>query len=172
MIRSTRKVAVLVMAVAAFAMAGCASHGAKTGAETQPVAQDSGINTNANAGQSGVDANALQQAAEQSHSIYFALDSSDIDAQYQAVVSNWAKYLLAVPGAQVQVQGNTDERGTRAYNQALGERRATAVQAALEAQGVPAAQVSTTSFGKERPVCAQHAESCWSQNRRADLIRQ
>lgn len=174
MISSSRKVAVLATAFAAFAIAGCASHGTKSGAETAPVPaqQDTGINTNATAGQTGADAQALQQAAEEHHSIYFAFDKSDIEPQYQSVVNNWAKYLLAVPGTQVQIQGNTDERGTRAYNQALGERRAAAVQSALEAQGVPAAQLSTTSFGKERPVCTEHAESCWSQNRRADLIRQ
>ncbi|MDN5874000.1 MAG: OmpA family protein, partial [Sinobacteraceae bacterium] len=61
--------------------------------------------------------------------------------------------------------------GTRAYNQVLGESRAEAVEAALEAEGVPASQLSTTSFGKERPVCTEHAESCWQLNRRADLVR-
>nr|MBI3611716.1 OmpA family protein [Nitrospirota bacterium] len=69
----------------------------------------------------------------------------------------------------VAIEGHCDERGTSAYNLALGERRAKAAKQYLESQGVLAAQIQTTSFGKERPVCTDHSKACWQKNRRAHV---
>lgn len=177
--KTSQKIIMAGVFAAAFALAGCASHGAKE--SSQPPAyssgENSGINTTGSGTQQSGQAQSLSKAEQlkkqalDQHSIYFALDESTINPKYQVVVDNWAMYLLSDPAVKVQIQGNTDERGTRAYNQALGERRAEAVQSALEAEGVPASQLSSTSFGKERPVCSAHAESCWQLNRRADLVR-
>ncbi|MBM4134268.1 MAG: peptidoglycan-associated lipoprotein [Nitrospira sp.] len=69
----------------------------------------------------------------------------------------------------VAIEGHCDERGTSAYNLALGERRAKAAKQYLESQGALAAQIQTTSFGKERPVCTDHNKACWQKNRRAHV---
>ena len=68
------------------------------------------------------------------------------------------------------LQGHTDERGSRAYNQALGERRGNGVNSALQANGGSASQLTVVSYGEERPVCTESNESCWSQNRRAVTV--
>jgi peptidoglycan-associated lipoprotein len=106
------------------------------------------------------------------HSVYFDFDKSEIKPEGQAVISSWAQYLSANPTVKVRLEGNTDERGTREYNIGLGERRANAVGAALQSQGVSASQLSTVSYGKERPVALGHDESAWSQNRRTDIVAQ
>jgi peptidoglycan-associated lipoprotein len=106
------------------------------------------------------------------HSVYFDFDKSEIKPEGQDVVSNWSTYLSSHPTVKVRVEGNCDERGSREYNVGLGERRANAVAQALESNGVSQSQVTVISYGKERPVCTQHDESCWSQNRRADIVQQ
>jgi peptidoglycan-associated lipoprotein len=106
------------------------------------------------------------------HSVYFDFDKSEIKPEGTGVVSNWAAYLSANPTAKVRVEGNCDERGTREYNIGLGERRANAAVQALEAKGVSGSQLTTISYGKERPVALGHDESSWSQNRRADFVQQ
>jgi peptidoglycan-associated lipoprotein len=72
--------------------------------------------------------------------------------------------------AQVRLEGNTDERGTREYNLGLGERRANAVGSALEAAGGSASQVTVISYGKEKPTCREHNEECWAKNRRVEIV--
>lgn len=175
----SRNILMGAVILVAFTMAGCASHGTKEASTPaySSSSEGSGINTTGSGNQQAGQAQALSKAEQlkkkalNQHSIYFQFDQSTIQPKYQVVVDNWSKYLLADPAVKIQIQGNTDERGTRAYNQVLGESRAEAVEAALEAEGVPASQLSTTSFGKERPVCTEHAESCWQLNRRADLVR-
>jgi peptidoglycan-associated lipoprotein len=103
--------------------------------------------------------------------IHFAFDSSDIDGEGQAVVEGWAAYLSANPGAKVRLEGHCDERGTREYNVALGERRGNAVLQALASRGVAERQVSVASFGEERPVANGHDEASWAQNRRVELTQ-
>ncbi len=106
------------------------------------------------------------------HSVYFDLDKSDLKPEAADTISLWAKYLSQNGASKARIEGNCDERGSREYNVGLGERRANAIAQALEAQGVSPSQVSTVSYGKEKPVCSEHKESCWSQNRRGDLVTQ
>lgn len=106
------------------------------------------------------------------HSVYFDLDKSDLKPESADTISLWAKYLTQNSASKARIEGNCDERGSREYNVGLGERRANAVAQALEAQGVSPSQVSTVSYGKEKPVCSEHKEACWSQNRRGDLVTQ
>lgn len=175
MLKTSNRAFFLALAVAAAALAGCSDSGTKQSASSMPASDTgSGISTNgtgngavgngAALGANGVD---LSQ-----HSIYFDLDKSEIKPQYQSVIDNWSKYLLANPTAKVQLQGNTDERGSREYNVALGERRADSVSQAMKAEGVAGSQISVISYGEERPVCTQNDESCWQQNRRTDIVQQ
>ncbi|MDX8377045.1 MAG: peptidoglycan-associated lipoprotein Pal [Mariprofundales bacterium] len=111
------------------------------------------------------------QIQEPAHSIYFDFDQSNIKSDADTTLSANAAWLSA-KGSNAVVEGNCDERGTREYNLALGQRRADAVRSALAANGVNSARIEAVSFGEERSVCQNNAESCWSQNRRADIKAQ
>ncbi len=102
--------------------------------------------------------------------IYFDLDQSAIKPEFTAQIACHAEYLKQFPNARVSLEGNTDERGSREYNLGLGERRGNAVQSALSAAGASSAQTNVVSYGEERPVCRQHDESCWSKNRRVEIV--
>ena len=101
--------------------------------------------------------------------VYFAFDSSDISSQAAGVLNQHANLLRTNPAASVLVAGHTDERGSREYNMALGERRAQAVSAYLAAQGVSASNINVISYGEERPAVAGTTEAAYAQNRRAEL---
>jgi len=102
--------------------------------------------------------------------IYFDFDKSDIQSQFDNIVACHAKYLRDRPMARMTIEGNTDERGTREYNIALGARRAQAVRDYLVSRGIQAQRMRTISYGKERPVAVCNDISCWSQNRRAVTV--
>ena len=98
--------------------------------------------------------------------VHFAFDQYSVEENDKAILSRQAAWLAKYPSVRVTVEGHCDERGTREYNLALGARRANAVKEFLVSQGVSTARVETVSYGKERPVCTQSDESCWTQNRR------
>ena len=102
--------------------------------------------------------------------IYFDLDKTEIHSEFQAQIACHAEYLREFPGAKVTLEGNADERGTRDYNQGLGERRGNAVQSALGAAGASTSQLNVVSYGEERPVCREHNEGCWQKNRRVEIV--
>ncbi len=108
----------------------------------------------------------------QQDAVYFAFDSAALNMQAQATLDGWAAYLKDHPNVRVRVEGNCDERGTREYNMALGQRRADSVKNYLVQHGVTADRITTVSYGEERPVCTEHNEACWAQNRRADIRTQ
>jgi peptidoglycan-associated lipoprotein len=98
--------------------------------------------------------------------VFFDYDKYEIKPQARATVEKWAAYVKQFPAISVTIEGHCDERGTREYNLALGERRANAVKNALVQQGIPASRVATISYGKERPAALGSNEAAWSQNRR------
>ncbi|PWK88651.1 peptidoglycan-associated lipoprotein Pal [Fulvimonas soli] len=102
--------------------------------------------------------------------VYFDFDKDEIKPEFQQIMACHAKYLQDRPMAQIRLEGNTDERGTREYNLGLGERRGNAVSSALQANGGSASQLNVVSYGKEKPVCREHNEDCWSKNRRVEII--
>lgn len=108
-------------------------------------------------------------ASEAQRVVYFDFDSSDIRADSRPVIEAHAQYLAQNPGAAVVLEGHTDERGSREYNIALGERRSTAVRRVMETLGVKPQQMRNVSYGKERPAVAGHDEAAYSQNRRVEI---
>jgi peptidoglycan-associated lipoprotein len=98
--------------------------------------------------------------------VFFAYDSAEISSEAQQVLRRQADWLRRYPNVTVTIEGHTDERGTREYNLALGERRAQAVKNVLAASGIPASRISTISYGKERPEIPHSDESSYAQNRR------
>ena len=102
--------------------------------------------------------------------VYFDYNSSEIPQEYLAVVSANAAYLVKYPTARLRLEGNTDERGSREYNIGLGERRAQTVRRAMLAKGVAEGQMTTVSYGEERPAVPGHDEAAYAQNRRVELV--
>ncbi|HET7086918.1 MAG TPA: peptidoglycan-associated lipoprotein Pal [Rhizomicrobium sp.] len=98
--------------------------------------------------------------------VHFAFDQYNVEDNDKAILGRQAAWLAKYPSVRVTIEGHCDERGTREYNLALGARRANAVKEYLVSQGVSTARLETVSYGKERPVCTQSDESCWTQNRR------
>lgn len=103
-------------------------------------------------------------------SIYFDFDEYAIKDQYRPIIEAHAKYLQANRSARATLQGHTDERGTREYNIALGQRRADAVKKLMVLLGAQEIQIETVSFGKEKPRREGHDEASWTENRRVDIV--
>lgn len=103
-------------------------------------------------------------------SLYFEYDSFEVKAEYRALLEAHAAYLLARKDARAILQGNTDERGSREYNLALGQKRAEAVRRALAVLGVSEAQIEAVSFGEEKPRMEGDSEAAHAENRRVDLL--
>jgi peptidoglycan-associated lipoprotein len=103
------------------------------------------------------------------NSIFFDYDSFEIRQEFRAVVEAHAKYLQSNRGKKILISGNTDERGSREYNLALGQKRSEAVRRALTALGVPETQMEAVSYGEEKPRATGSDESGWAENRRADI---
>ena len=97
--------------------------------------------------------------------VFFEFDRSDITPEAQQILQRQASWLQHYPNVSVTIEGHCDERGTREYNLALGERRAAAVKNVLVAAGIPASRISTISYGKERPIVLGSNEEAWAQNR-------
>jgi peptidoglycan-associated lipoprotein len=102
--------------------------------------------------------------------IYFDTDRYNVDSADAAALQTQAQWLMRYPGKRATIEGHCDERGTRDYNLALGERRANAAKNYLVSLGVNASRLTTVSYGKERPVALGSDESSWAQNRRAVTV--
>lgn len=105
-----------------------------------------------------------------SDTIRFALDQYDIDSEARATLDSQAAWLTRYPAVPVTIEGHCDERGTREYNLALGDRRANATKNYLAARGISPTRITTISYGKERPIALGSDEASWAQNRRAVTI--
>ena len=103
-------------------------------------------------------------------SIYFEFDSFVVEDKYKAQIDAHAKYLSGNRSAKVTLQGHTDERGSREYNIALGQKRAEAVKRAMTLMGVQEVLIETVSYGKEKPKREGHDEAAWAENRRVDIV--
>ena len=102
--------------------------------------------------------------------VYFDFDSSNVHDSDRAIIQAHADYLAQHPNIKVTLEGNTDERGSREYNIGLGERRAKAVAEMMKLMGVSADQISTVSYGEERPAALGHDEAAWHLNRRVEIV--
>jgi peptidoglycan-associated lipoprotein len=101
---------------------------------------------------------------------FFDLDKSDIRPDARDALTKDAEFLRSYPDIRISIEGHCDERGSTEYNLGLGERRADAAKNYLVSLGIAANRIDTVSWGKERPFCTEHDESCWQQNRRAHLV--
>ncbi|WP_225899586.1 peptidoglycan-associated lipoprotein Pal [Croceicoccus gelatinilyticus] len=109
-------------------------------------------------------------ATVSSDRVYFDTDRYNIDSADMATLQSQAQWLMQYPNVRVTIEGHADERGTRDYNLALGERRANSAKNYLVSLGIPSTRITTVSYGKERPVAMGSNESAWAQNRRAVTV--
>jgi peptidoglycan-associated lipoprotein len=144
-------------------LAACASDNTDKGG----AAGAAGANAPTTAGPAPGSREEFQQIGDR---VFFDFDKSDIKAEGRTTLQRQADWLKKYPNVTVTVEGHCDERGTREYNLALGERRATAVKKMLVALGVAANRVSTISYGKERPAVVGSNEAAWAQNRRGVTV--
>jgi len=142
---------------------GSASGQTSNGASTSPFGEGGGIGVfEDDAGRSG---SLLDELI-----VYFEFDRSEVPSQYNDMLAAHARYLASNPSAQVRLEGHADERGSREYNIGLGERRAQAVRRLLMLQGASAEQLSTVSYGEERPAALGSDEEAYSLNRRVEIV--
>ncbi len=152
-------------------MAGCSSTSEeKSSDEATTTATDTTSGANMHDGGSMSEMHSGQADALSKRVVYFEFDSSDVTAEARDIISAHAQNLAQNSSLSVVLEGHADERGTREYNVALGERRAKAVQQLLVVQGVKASQIQVISFGEERPAAMGHDESAWSLNRRVEIL--
>jgi peptidoglycan-associated lipoprotein len=102
-------------------------------------------------------------------SVYFDFDSNVVKDEFRGLVQSHAKYMVDRKDSRIRVEGNCDERGSREYNLALGQRRAESVKKVMTVLGVQEGRIETVSFGEEKPASAGHDETAWAQNRRGDI---
>lgn len=165
----------LIVGAALLATAGCA----KKRPEVLPPAPGQTVDPNAGAGTTGPGtgttgvtpgSRADFQQSVASDTINFGLDQYDIDASARAVLDSQAQWLARYPNVRVTIEGHCDERGTREYNLALGDRRANAAASYLATRGISPSRITTISYGKERPLALGSDEGSWAQNRRAVTV--
>ncbi len=168
------KTLLALFVVLGLGLAGCASQN-----ETKPAVTDGagqGAETSGAGNQSSATGTALDSGKAMNSDllskrrVYFAFDSSAIDDESRSIIEAHAAYLVAHPQTKLVLEGNTDERGTREYNLALGERRAQTVERMMRTLGVAADRIKTTSYGEEKPVATGHDEASWRLNRRVEIV--
>ena len=178
------KLLVLPVLATALIMTGCANRkpaadvqvgqnpnqsGSLPSVNTEGLSEDAALNAQNLAGASAKGVTAANKAFLAKRVVHFNYDSSDLSNEDYQTLQGHAQYLVANANSKVALTGHTDERGTREYNMALGERRAKAVESFLITNGVAATQLDAVSYGKEMPVDAGHDENAWKENRRVEL---
>ena len=169
-----RHLKVAGIAAALALTAGC---GKKTPDQLPPPPADGGAGSQYGTDPSGGVSGAVVPGSRadflqnvQSDTVYFATDSFSVDPQARAILDAQAAWLQRNPGVAVTIEGHADERGTREYNLALGERRANAAKNYLQSRGIAASRMNVVSWGKERPAALGSDEGAWAQNRRAVTV--
>ena len=178
------KLLVLPVLATALIMTGCANRkpaadvqvgqnpnqsGSLPSVNTEGLSEDAALNAQNLAGASAKGVTAANKAFLAKRVVHFNYDSSDLSNEDYQTLQGHAQYLVANANSKVALTGHTDERGTREYNMALGERRSKAVESFLITNGVAATQLEAVSYGKEMPVDAGHDENAWKENRRVEI---
>ena len=169
---ATSRLTITAVIAASLALGACATKAPKQ------LPPDPGANVSTNTAQEPVQGNTITPGSQADFvaqmmgqdTIYFDTDRYNIDSADMTALQAQAQWLAQYPGKRATVEGHADERGTREYNLALGERRANAAKNYLVSVGIDAARLSTVSYGKERPVALGSDEASWAKNRRAVTI--
>jgi peptidoglycan-associated lipoprotein len=172
----------LILAVAAVALAACSSQPPAPEQKaasvedrnavpvSTPTAQPVPVTPEPKADDTGLAALKDPKSILAKRSVFFDYDSYVVKDEYRTLLEAHGKFLVGHPALRVLIQGNADERGSREYNVALGQKRAEAVKKRLLVLGAKEDQVESVSLGKEKPRCGDSTETCWAQNRRSDIL--
>jgi len=159
----------VLAAVLSLFVAGCGGEKSVKGEEGEEGVTASGLSEDAGAAGSMLDEDMEQLLS--TNKVYFEFDSSAVDQESRRVIEAHSQYLIENPDVNVVLEGHADERGTREYNLALGERRANSVAEIMVAYGVAPGRIQTISYGEERPAALGSDESAWQLNRRVVILR-
>lgn len=175
-----RMIAISLLIVGAALLAGCpkkptVSEPSSTGSQVPSSATTGGVGGPSTSmtplgGDNGATGTAGANGPLAGRTVYFDFDKAEIKPEFTDLIASFARNMTGHSNLKLRLEGNTDERGTREYNIGLGERRAQAVRRALMLLGVPETQLTTVSYGAERPAAEGDDESAWSQNRRVEMV--
>ena len=162
----------LLPALLSLVLAACSSTGTDTAAQVEDRSAGAGVATVTAGSTSGSGIAALTDPNNilSKRSVFFDFDSYIIKSEAKPLVEAHARFLVQNPQMKMLIQGNTDERGSREYNLALGQKRADVVKQALLLLGAKEAQIESVSLGEEKPRCDDASEACYAENRRGDML--
>ena len=162
---------ILAIVAATFLLAACETASQVSGDSASTSASNTASSSSASSGSSSAaDKTPAEKLAQVGDTVNFDFDSAELAVSARSTLNRQAAFLSLNPDLMIVIEGHADERGTREYNLALGDRRATAVRDYLVAKGINSARVRTVSYGKERPAVAGSDEAAWSKNRRAATV--
>jgi len=159
---------ILAIVAATFLLAACETASQVSGDSASTSASNTASSSSASS--SAADKTPAEKLAQVGDTVNFDFDSAELTVSARSTLNRQAAFLSLNPGLMIVIEGHADERGTREYNLALGDRRATAVRDYLVAKGINSARVRTVSYGKERPAVAGSDEAAWAKNRRAATV--
>ena len=159
---------ILAIVAATFLLAACETASQVSGDSASTSASNTASSSSASS--SAADKTPAEKLAQVGDTVNFDFDSAKLTVSARSTLNRQAAFLSLNPDLMIVIEGHADERGTREYNLALGDRRATAVRDYLVAKGINSARVRTVSYGKERPAVAGSDEAAWAKNRRAATV--
>ena len=157
---------ILAVVAVTFLLAACETASQVSG----DSASTSASNTASSSAAASAEKTSAEKLAQVGDTVNFDFDSAELTVSARSTLNRQSAFLSVNPDLMIVIEGHADERGTREYNLALGERRATAVRDYLVAKGINAARVRTVSYGKERPAVSGSDEAAWAKNRRATTV--
>ena len=155
---------------AAASASGAASASASSSTDSASSSASASDSASSASSSAAAEPTAEEKLAQIGTAVYFTFDSSVLSSAAQATLDRQAAFLASEPSTRIIIEGHADERGTREYNLALGERRASVARDYLVAKGVDAARIRTVSYGKERPAVVGSNKTAWAKNRRAVTV--
>ena len=148
-----------------FLLAAC-----ETASQVSGDSASTSASSTASSSAASAEKTSAEKLAQVGNTVNFDFDSAELTVSARSTLNRQSAFLSVNPDLMIVIEGHADERGTREYNLALGERRATAVRDYLVAKGINAARVRTVSYGKERPAVSGSDEAAWAKNRRATTV--
>jgi peptidoglycan-associated lipoprotein len=153
-----------------FLLAACETASQVSGDSASTSASNTASSSAASSSSASAEKTSAEKLAQVGDTVNFDFDSAELTVSARSTLNRQSAFLSVNPDLMIVIEGHADERGTREYNLALGERRATAVRDYLVAKGINAARVRTVSYGKERPAVSGSDEAAWAKNRRATTV--
>ena len=161
---------IIAIVAATFLLAACETASQVSGDSASTSASNTASSSSASSSSAKAEKTPAEKLAQVGDTVNFDFDSAELTVSARSTLNRQSAFLSVNPGLMIVIEGHADERGTREYNLALGDRRATAVRDYLVAKGIDSARVRTVSYGKERPTASGSDEGAWAKNRRASTV--